>query len=512
MEVPREADSGDQQQRKDLYSVLDKAAAYFQEQLRSHPRSDMARDYLQKRGLVGQVAKRFGIGFAPPGWDNLLKFLGSDEDGRRLLSEAGLIIEKPEENKCYDRFRERIIFPIRDVRGRVIAFGGRVIDQGEPKYLNSPETKVFQKGRELYGLYEANSASRHLEKILVVEGYMDVVALAQHGIEFAAATLGTAAGQMHLEKAFRFTSEVIFCFDGDEAGRRAARRALESSLPVVGEGRQVRFMFLPEGEDPDTMVRSEGAEAFSRRVQESRPLSEYLFDCHGDGLDLATAEGRSQLVSRVIPALKLMPAGVFREQLRNLLVSRSQSDPATINDLLESGVVVPETAEYEAYDQYQDADPVGETEPASRESRKSGLYRLSLAEELVSLLLHSPGWASHCESLKSATEFNVDPEVAMLTNLLELLEKYPDSSLNRILGLWRSIHGPDECEQLYQLAARELLIPLDQSEPHFLDVRDRLLQTIFHEKPLEELIEKARNGTISESEKKELNHRLLADV
>ena len=254
-----------------LYEVLDRAARYYREQLKRAPQ---AIDYLKNRGLTGEIAAEFGLGYVPAGWDNLLKVVGTDSGSQQALLGAGMLIEKEGEHRFHDRFRERVMFPIRDSRGRIIGFGGRILDKGEPKYLNSPETALFHKGRELYGLYEARQALRDIPRLLVVEGYMDVVALAQYGLRYAVATLGTSTTEEHLKKLFRVAPEVVFCFDGDRAGRAAAWRALENALPEAQDGRQIRFLFLPDGEDPDTLVRKEGKDAFEKRIVGSAlPLS-----------------------------------------------------------------------------------------------------------------------------------------------------------------------------------------------------------------------------------------------
>ena len=252
---------------KDLYGVMEEAASFYRQQLRNHADSPKAVEYLKGRGLTGQIASEFGIGYAPPGWDNLLKAIGGSAQRQTQLATTGMAIEK-EPGRYYDRFRNRIMFPIRDRRGRIIAFGGRVIDSNDtPKYLNSPESPLFHKGKELYGLYEARQALRQIDRLLVVEGYMDVVALAQHGIRYAVATLGTALTPDHIAPLFRTTQEVVFCFDGDRAGRDAAWKALDIMLPELKEGRTARFMFLPDGEDPDTLVRKIGQTAFEELVK-----------------------------------------------------------------------------------------------------------------------------------------------------------------------------------------------------------------------------------------------------
>ena len=300
------------EKRQTLTDVLTRAGEHYKAALKNAPR---AIDYLKRRGLTGEVAARFGLGYAPVGWRTLASAFAHYDDP--LLVEAGLVIVQGEgeEQKRYDRFRDRIMFPIRSVRGDVIGFGGRVIDDGEPKYLNSPETPLFVKGRELYGLYEARSALREAGYVLVVEGYMDVVALAQAGLGHAVATLGTACTAEHVAKLFRFTDHVVFSFDGDAAGRRAAARALEAALPHASDLRSVRFLFLPPEHDPDSFVREHGAAAFEQQVAAAVPLSRMLVQTAQDGCDLSLAEGRARLLAQAKPLVELLPAGALREQL-----------------------------------------------------------------------------------------------------------------------------------------------------------------------------------------------------
>ena len=296
-----------------LTGVLEQAAEHYRERLRQSTR---AVDYLKRRGLDGRVAKRFGLGYAPDGWRNLASAFPAYDDP--LLVEAGLVILQGEEGaeaRRYDRFRDRIVFPIRSVKGEVIGFGGRVIDAGEPKYLNSPETPVFVKGRELYGLYEARTAIREREHALVVEGYMDVVALAQLGFGHAVATLGTACTPEHVRKLLRFTDHVVFSFDGDAAGRRAAARALEAALPHVNDLRTFRFLFLPDDHDPDSYVRAYGAQAFEAQLQAAQPLSRQLVELASAGCELETAEGRARMLSQARALWQVLPEGAFRRQI-----------------------------------------------------------------------------------------------------------------------------------------------------------------------------------------------------
>ena len=318
----RERAAAQKQRQATLTEVLAKAGDHYRRELRNSPR---AIDYLKRRGLSGEIAARFGLGYAPDGWRSLASAFPRYDDP--LLEESGLVIAKPAEDgneadtRRYDRFRDRVMFPIRSVQGEVIGFGGRVIDQGEPKYLNSPETPVFSKGRELYGLFEGRAAIRQRGYVLVVEGYMDVVALAQSGFGNAVATLGTACTAEPVQKLFRFTESVVFSFDGDAAGRRAAGRALEASLPHASDTRTVRFLFLPPEHDPDSFVRELGAEAFERAVAESVPLSRQLIEAAKADVDTATAEGRARFVVQAKPLWSALPDGMLKRQLLGQIAS-----------------------------------------------------------------------------------------------------------------------------------------------------------------------------------------------
>jgi DNA primase len=313
MQVPdirSERPRGKTEEGEDLYAVLLKAAQYYRQQLKSAPQ---AIDYLKKRGLSGEIAKAFGIGYAPGGWQNLQAVFPNYDAGALLA--AGLVIQN-DEGRRYDRFRDRIMFPIVDQRGHIIGFGGRVLEQGEPKYLNSPETALFEKGRELYGLFQARRAIRDAGRVLVVEGYMDVVALAQAGIGYAVATLGTATTPVHVQKLLRQAGEVIFCFDGDNAGRGAAWRALENSLEHLSDDRQILFLFLPQGEDPDTYVRKLGKDAFEKLLTDAKPLSQFLLDGLKSDVDLNTHEGRARLLQNARPLVKRIAAPLLSLMLR----------------------------------------------------------------------------------------------------------------------------------------------------------------------------------------------------
>jgi DNA primase len=311
-----------------LSEVLERAAEHYRRQLKEHPQ---AIEYLKRRGLSGEIAKRFGLGFAPSGWRNLASAFPRYDDP--LLAESGMVIVQGDdgpEQKRYDRFRERIMFPIRSVKGEVIGFGGRVLDSGEPKYLNSPETPIFVKGRELYGLFEARTALRNKGYALVVEGYMDVVALAQNGFGNAVATLGTACTAEHVQKLFRFTDTVVFSFDGDAAGRRAAGRALEAALPHATDLRNVRFLFLPPEHDPDSFVRELGPAAFDEQVAKAVPLSRQLIEHASGGATLGSAESRARMLAQAKPLWLALPEGALRRQLLPELARQAQMDAADL--------------------------------------------------------------------------------------------------------------------------------------------------------------------------------------
>ena len=324
MDVPREERGPGNRSRQPvdspLYPLLAAASDYYRQALKSHPARKAAVDYLKGRGVSGIIARDFALGFAPPGWDGLLKHLGEDPLQQKAMIDAGLLLENTETGRRYDRFRDRIMFPIRDSRGRVIAFGGRVLGDDKPKYLNSPETPVFHKGQELYGLFEARQHNRNLDEIMVVEGYMDVIALAQLGLRNAVATLGTATSEEHLKRLFRLVPSVLFCFDGDSAGRKAAWRALEATLPNLQDGRRARFLFLPEGEDPDSLVRREGTEAFQARIhQQARSLADYFFEQLSEEADPRSLEGKAHLATLAAPLIEKIPGANLRTLMRQRL-------------------------------------------------------------------------------------------------------------------------------------------------------------------------------------------------
>ena len=420
-EVPREggAGRGPREDPEPLFDVLERANAYFRRQLRRHPEAARAVDYLKGRGLSGEVAAEFQLGFAPPGWDGMLGELGAGESERAVLIRAGLLVER-DGGRPYDRFRDRITFPIHDSKGRVAGFGARIIDSGEPKYLNSPETPVFRKGRELYGLWRARRAGRHPGRLLVVEGYMDVVALAQSGIDYAVATLGTAATEEHVQRLFRVVNDVVFCFDGDEAGRRAAWRALENVLPEMKAGRQVLFLFLPEGEDPDSIVRTEGRRAFEERLDGALPMSRFLLDRLTADVDLQTPEGRARLIDRSHPHIERVPPGPYRRHLRMQLVERV---PVRYRGQLETRLGE------RSRDRPSSAPGRGHT-GARRRGSESPVRRA------VRMLLHEPSLAAEVHDVETVRAADL-AGAELLAGLIETLHARPDLTTGVLLEHYR---------------------------------------------------------------------------
>lgn len=521
----RDGKSPPRDSHQPLYDLLETAARHFEQQLRTAPARERAVSYLRKRGVTGAVAKAFRLGYAPPGWDNLLQALASDARQRELLLQTGLLIRNEQRQSVYDAMRDRVIFPIRDFRGRVIAFGGRVLNDDKPKYLNSPESPVFHKGQELYGLYEARQSGK-LSRLLVVEGYMDVVALAQFGIPEAVATLGTATSTSHVERLFRVVSDVVFCFDGDAAGRRAAWRALESALPALRDGYSVRFLFLPDGEDPDSLVRREGPELFRARIDvDAVPLADQLFRHLGEDLPLHTLEGRSRLASEALPLLRQVPECLFRTLLLQRLGSitelslevleqqlaqlQAQADkqqaarqqlaasPAAASPL-PGAADMPDIAGHDTSlpPDWDDMPPwmaadAGQDEPAHRPDRGSGQpwqrrrdndvpsrgrypvpdrsATLTLSARAILVLLRDPQQAMHwSDDLLSGLQ---DPETPLLNAVLATLQLNPGRSLAALLGSW---HGTDEGDALGALMARDIIAPSEDPAREAEDLRLRL--------------------------------------
>ena len=491
LEIPREAapDRAVSKQKDSLYSILVESDTFFRQQLRTNKAAGTAVDYLKSRGLSGKIAAQFGVGYAPPGWDNLLKAAGNDPGKIKLLDESGMIISRPEEKKQYDRFRHRIMFPIRDQRGRTIGFGGRVLDDSTPKYLNSPETPVFHKGRELYGLYEARQALKEIPHLIMVEGYMDVIALAQYGIHNAVATLGTALTESHLQKLFRYTSELVFCFDGDKAGHRAAARSLEIALPEMKDGVSAKFLFLPDGEDPDSMVRKHGTEAFQLDVQKAQPLSEFLFEQLSEGIDASTADGKARLSKVCAPQINRIPQGVFRQLMLEELSRRTGISADNLRDYVASHKTPQEqaansassaaaksarptpsreTSHYDGlepsapplnYGYPQDDDDRDYEKFDSHSEARTSKIRLSPTKFLTALLLNHPALAEHVDDT-ALLQRSTDIDITLFLRVLKVVQDNPSYKPSHIFAYWLGTHGNHtETKILQGLAASELYHP-----------------------------------------------------
>jgi DNA primase len=492
LEVPREAGTAARSAGTEgLTELLGRVAGFYAEQLGECER---ARQYLRGRGLTSETQQQFRIGYAPDAWQEVLHRFGATEESRRALLATGLIIARerpaPGQEPYYDRFRDRVMFPIRDARGRVIAFGGRVLDRGEPKYLNSPETTLFHKGRELYGLYEVRQTRQPLKRLLVVEGYMDVARLHQAGIHYAVATLGTATTAEHLKRAFRLVSEIVFCFDGDRAGRAAAWRALQNVLPEAQDGREIRFLFLPEGEDPDSLVGKEGREAFEQRIAGALPLSEYLLGQLRAEVDLAHADGRARYVALARPLLARLGTGVYRELLIERLATDIGFSGERLRELLATGVpaTTPERA---------GAAPGAATRPAARRSGRGGLVT-----QAIQTLLHFPAAAGRVGAPLRAAVARLDvPGAAVLNELLRQQLEHPAASVAQTLERWRE--RPEE-RRLAELAQAETLVSdVDAASRELNDSLARLCEEQQRAR-MDELIARAREGHVAEEEKLEL--------
>ena len=485
LEVPREAGAGHSpaasERRDDHYSLLERADRFYRAQLREHPQAARAVEYLKRRGLSGEIAARFGLGYAPPAWDALLSRLGSDAHAQELALELGLLVRR-DDGGSYDRFRDRVMFPIRDRRGRTIGFGGRVLGDEKPKYMNSPESPVFHKGQELYGLFEARKANQKLERLLVVEGYMDVVALAQFGLSNAVATLGTATTPEHLERLYRVVHEVVFCFDGDAAGRRAAWRALENTLPMMRDGREARFLFLPEGEDPDSLIRRIGCEAFQQQTAESIPLSQFFLESLARQVDTRSVDGRAHLVELARPLMQKLPDSVFRDLMLEQLAGVSGLAPDRLSQRL-----------------FGAQEPSPET-PVKRRPGQSGRSPVRTA---IRLLLEQPE-LSRWVTRPSGFEDLALPGVALLNELLEMLWQDPHLSAGRLLEHWR---GRPEGQHLARLASLPLVIPETGYETEFRDAIQRLVEQRTNQRT-EQLLCKDRQAALSPDEKQELKQLL----
>jgi DNA primase len=489
LELPREAQAPRDPGSADLHDLMLQAARFFEQNLADNPR---ARAYVQRRGLDLKISAKFSLGYAPDAWEALLTRFGAHEEDRRRLLQVGLILERSGERTSgfYDRFRDRLMFPIRDSRGRVIGFGGRVIDQGEPKYMNSPETPLFHKGRELYGLYEARQARGDFKRLVVVEGYMDVVRLHQAGITYAVATLGTATTQEHLNKIFRMTSEVVFCFDGDRAGRQAAWRALENALPLARDGRELKFMFLPEGHDPDTLVAQEGAEAFENRMKAALPLSEYLVQQLIVDVDLDHIDGRAKLKALAGPLFARMPEGIYREMLADRLASRVGMPANKLKEFFAAGE--PKRA----------ANP---SEPPLRQRGRMSVGRGNLLTQAITLVLHHPAAAGAIEDPELLGSID-KAGVSVLKELLEQAATASSASTAMLLERWRD---RSEYQRLTELATLDPLVADTASAAKELKMAvEKLLEEYGPGRRMDELLKKAEELGLNYEEKAELSSLL----
>ena len=432
MEVPREASRGPKPDTE-LYDVLQAAARQFQRWLRGGDATG-AVSYLKERGLSGEVARDFGIGLAPAGWDGIKTALASF--GEQKLIDAGLLIrQEGGRGRVYDRFRERIVFPIRNTRGRVIGFGGRVYGDGQPKYINSPETEVFRKGRELYGLYEARRAQRGLQSVVVVEGYMDVVALAQHGVNNAVATLGTAIGQAHFETLYRHVNLVVCCFDGDDAGRGAAWKAVDAAFPVLSETRQLKFVFLPESEDPDTVVRNRGADHFRALLDNAKPVGEYFLDHLQEGVDVDQADGRALLAELAAPHIRRLPRGALRDVLVTDLAARVRMQASAVAQAADT-----------AWGSSEDWRPV-----ENRTNQGQGIGNKPLLKYVVQYPQLIEGMDA-----KVRADLADAADVSLLADVVRHLVEDPGMNTGTLVGCFVGRAGYDE---LAALTDEEILLP-----------------------------------------------------
>jgi DNA primase len=498
VEVPREQGSGfnpqqhqvQKQARTNLYDLMAQCDRYYRQQLRQHPKAQIAIDYLKSRGLTGEIAARYNLGYAPPG-NNLEQAIPGQ--GKQLVT-TGMLVQK-DDGETYDRFRHRVMFPIRDSRGRVIAFGGRIIPEEDQdtdkvaKYMNSPETPLFHKGQELYGLYEVRQALRHIGRLLVVEGYMDVIALAQQGIDYAVASLGTACTAEHVHKLFRLCSDVVFCFDGDRAGHEAAWRALENTLPRLQGTQQIRFLFLPDGEDPDSMVRKVGKNAFEKQIEQAQSLSDYFFEHLREGIGRHDLEGHRTLIEKAKPYLTGMSDASYRSLLVRELASYTKKDEREVFGLMG---ITPGTQ-------------IGQKPAFSAQKSHSGnAMTPSLVRTALRCLVHSPGLAEAIDQPQTLSQID-QPGIGLLVDLLENLKSNPTLNTAALLERWRD---RDEGKHLAKLATWQPPLNDPESlEREFLGAIERL-QAKHLSARTDTLLAKANQGNLSPDEKSELQSLL----
>lgn len=475
VEVPRETSANPQaearkrQQAADDFEQMERASKFFAYQLRQHNKSAEVVDYLKGRGLSGEIVKHFQIGYAPDGWDDLLKSLAKDQRSRDQLVDLKLV-NRNDNGRYYDFFRDRVMFPIRDRRGRVVGFGGRILSGDGPKYLNSPETRIFHKGRELYGFYEVKQAHRNLEQVVIVEGYMDVVALAQAGIDYAVASLGTATTTEQLQMLFRATKRVTCCYDGDRAGRDAAWRALENALPLLTDGLELNFLFLPDGEDPDSLVRQEGAEAFTARLRQAQSFTQYFFSHLTESLDLTTDSGRASLLSQARPLIEKVASDYYREELLAALARLLRREVSQI---------------------------AGQLKQAPRSAKAPEQLKMTPIRRAIALLLQYPQLGHEVPLHEELANLKL-PGIDVL---LELHRQTQEQNLNsaQLVELWR---GRREEKLLRQLVSWEHHLEQDNISREFFDTFLYFID-LFVEQRANELLAKEQQAPLSAAEKRE---------
>jgi DNA primase len=496
LEVPATTQERNSSHATVLYEVLSEADQLYRAALRKHP---MATEYLKNRGIDGETAGRFGIGYAPDAWDTILKGLGGNDKRTKDLIESGLVI-KNEQGRLYDRFRDRIMFPIRDPRGRIIGFGGRLLNSGEPKYLNSPETPVFHKGQALYGLYEARligqkntpSGTSHTPApVLVVEGYLDVASLTQHGIGPAVATLGTATTPAHIRQLTRLTGSVIFCFDGDRAGKAAAWKAMETVLPQAGDKVELKFLLLPDGEDPDSLLRSRGTTFFIELMDQAIPLSNFLLDELAKRIDLSSADGKSRLATLTKPLFNRLPTGVYRELLLAQLAERVGLSKERLEALL---------VEEPRPTSRLDRNSTGQTNHTSP-ARSDLAQRNPLIRKAIELILHHPKAGLDLKNIPTLIEVN-QPGAELLRRLLETVVENRDVTT---AGLLERFRNDPEGQHLGRLASAQLLDNGEAVPQVLKDSLERIVQN-YRKERLGALL--AKNQSLGSQERAELEKLL----
>ncbi|HHB1315493.1 TPA: DNA primase [Vibrio cholerae] len=463
--------------KRSLYDLMGSIAQFYRQQLKV-PANKHAIEYLKNRGLSGEIVQKFGIGYIADEWDLVRRNFGQQRSSEDMLVTAGMLIEN-DNGRRYDRFRGRVMFPIRDRRGRVIGFGGRITEQGTPKYLNSPETPIFHKGKELYGLYEVLQAYREPPQILVVEGYMDVVALAQYGVDYSVASLGTSTTGDHLQLLFRQTNHVICCYDGDRAGRDAAWRALENALSYLKSGNILKFLFLPDGEDPDSYVRKYGKADFEQQVANATPLSQYLFEnlIELHQINLGSHEGKSALRAVATPLIDKIPDPFLQEILEKLLDERTGFDHQLRRKKARKT----------------------ENRPAPHKAIKRTPMR-----DVIALLIQNPSYAELVPDLASVRHL-MNPGLDTFSEVLEKCRQYPHITTGQLLEHWRDSKNET---LLSRLASWEIPLVEDNQEELFLDSLDKILAQCV-EKQIENLQAKERSVGLSTEEKRELQDLIL---